>query len=150
VARGLENIFYVLGAHGSVDALALPMILSNSRLALAWREQFAVDHQRFAAALLDAMVTVSGEEFLEDLKTPHSFVSYIGWDTHSTVRGTRSAEVEGHTEPTIPRNKRSSEAGNGAGPTPVEPTRVYKPGVGSEGLVAHLITELSRSITTFS
>jgi hypothetical protein len=107
-------------------------------------EQFAVDHQRFAAALLDAMVTVSGQEFLEDLK------SLILSLAKSGTPIALYAEREVRKWKGIPNRLFRETNGRvkraiGVGPSPVKPTRVYNPEVGSEGLVAHLITELSRS-----
>ncbi len=120
------------------------MRLSLSKDAIAWLGQFRTDDQSCAAALLDEMVRVSSEEFIDKLRAcilgqVKSAHRPIGLYAEREIRKYKGAPHRLFSE-----EKRKVKRAIGAGPSPVHPTRVYDPQVGSEGLVANLVTELCR------
>jgi len=119
--------------------------LSDTDAAIEWLRQFDPDDQSGAVALIDSMLLVNHAEFVSRLRA-------LVLRRAARVEGRIGlyAEREIRTYRKIPnalfkqrREKRRRRA-FGRGPEPVKPTKAYDPQVGSEGLIAHLITELSR------
>lgn len=121
-----------------------PPILAEATT-LAWLSQFRVEDQARAAKLATAILLVSHDEFFDNLRALLS------------ARGNAQAgPIALYAERELPKrfgvpNRLFKEANRkirraeGVGPQPVQPTRRYDPDVGSEGLVAQLITELCRA-----
>jgi hypothetical protein len=111
---------------------------------LAWLGQFEAKDQVAAEAMLRAMALVSGDTFRNRLR---ELVLH---------RMRRSAEPVGlyaerelHRQKGVPdrlfkETRTKKRRAFGLGPQPVRPTKGYDPEVGSEGLVAQLVTELCR------
>lgn len=111
----------------------------------AWLSQFDPLEQPDAQAMLQAMLLVSRDEFAERLQT--------------LVRQRIDAEpgcVGLYVEREVPVRKgvphrlfkqlrRSPKSAHGKGPDPVKPVRPYDLDVGSEGVVAQLLTEICRA-----
>ena len=106
--------------------------------------QFRTDDQMYAAALLDEIVLVSNQEFIDKLrdcilaqvrpdKTPIGLYAEREIRKHNGVPERLFKEEKGKVKRAI-----------GAGPLPVKPTHAYDHAVGSEGLVASLITQICR------
>ena len=112
---------------------------------LAWLGQFDSDDQAAAVSLLRAMTLVSRDAFAEGLRT---------------LLLTRLAKGKGPVGVYVEREVRQRygvpfrlfketntkvRRAYGVGPPPVQPTKAYDADVGSEGLVAHLVSEICRS-----
>jgi len=122
----------------------VPNILAEE-ITLAWLSQFDIRDQERAAKLVSRFLLVSHDEF------------------HDNLRALLTARARVHPGPValyaereLPKrfgvpNRLFKEPNSkvkravGIGPQPVKPTRGYDPDVGSEGLVAQLITELCRT-----
>jgi hypothetical protein len=121
-----------------------PPILTEETT-LAWLSQFQVEDQARAAKLAGSLTLVSHDEFVDNLRTLLA------------ARGeARPGPVALYAERELPKRfgvphrlfkepNRKVKRAEGVGPQPVKPTRGYDPEVGSEGLVAQLITELCRT-----
>lgn len=122
----------------------IPPILAEEAT-LAWLSKFRVEHQAQAAILVKAITLVSRDEFTDNLRAL------------LTARANAQAgPVALYAERELPKrfgvpHRLFKEANlkirraKGIGPQPVKPIRGYAPDVGSEGLVAQLITELNRT-----
>jgi len=121
------------------------MEFSQSPPAINWLAQFSADDRPLSIGLLDAMLLVSYPAFVEGIR---DLVLEIG-ECHKGKIGLY-AEREIRRHKGIPnrlfreRKVKGSVRAYGAGPKPIEPTRTYNPEVGSEVLVAWIITELCR------
>jgi hypothetical protein len=118
--------------------------LSETDAAVAWLRQFELRDQLTASALLDAMVLVSRDEFSER-------ISDLVLDRSARVNGPVGLYAEreirkyrGLPNRLFKETVASPRRAYGSGPSPVKPTRTIGPEVGSEGIVAQLITELCR------
>lgn len=116
----------------------------DSQSGMAWLRQFAPHDQKLAANLLGVFCFVSRDEFATGLRD-------------LVLREARSvdgpvalyAERELSRRFGIPHRLFQESRGKvkrayGVGPQPVKSTKAYQPEVGSEGIVAQLITELCR------
>lgn len=110
----------------------------------AWLEQFDAADQVTAIRLLESIQLVSRDRFGEGLRE---------LILERTVRGQGPvglyAERELNHRKGVPHRlfketRTKVRRALGSGPQPVKPTKAYDPKVGSEGLVAQLITELCR------
>lgn len=120
------------------------MRLSLSKNATAWLGQFRADDQSDAAALLDSMVCVSHQKLIDGLREcildqARKTAKPIGLYAEREIR-----KHCGQPNRLFKEEKRKVRRAIGSGPSPVQPTRAYDPQVGSEGLIASLITELCR------
>lgn len=119
--------------------------LSQCDAAIAWLRQFEVDDQAVASAMLDAMTLVSHAEFFERLAVlvvnrSNAIEGRIGLYAEREVR-----KYRGIPNRLFKESKGKPRRAFGHGPAPVRPTHTVQPEIGSEGLVAQLITELCRS-----
>jgi hypothetical protein len=114
--------------------------LSETDAAIRWIRQFKLDDQRLATALLDEMRLVTHAELIDGLRT---------------LVAIRSESIDGpvglYAEREVVWNQRLFKESNkvprratGQGPKLINPLRMNSRHVGSEGIVASLITELSR------
>lgn len=117
----------------------------NDAATVAWLSQFSRGDRPLAKKLLDGFVLVSRDDFIEHLRT--MIVSQA-----QSVNGPVAlyAERELPHRHGIPHRlfketkTKSRRAFGAAGPQAVKPTKAYDPSVGSEGIVAQLISELCR------
>lgn len=113
----------------------------------AWLAQFAPADQRTAVELLREIQLVSRNAFVERLRGlilqlldsgEQPVALYAEREIH-----TRLGKPDRLFKETTGKIKRA----RGVGPTPVKPTRSYDPKVGSEGIVAQLVSELCREFS---
>jgi hypothetical protein len=119
--------------------------IPESEAAKAWVRQFGVRDQALAAEMLGNFVFVSRDEFatgLANLARLHA----------ESIDGAIAlyAERELRHRLGVPHRLFKETAGmvkraHGVGPAPVKATKAYQPEVGSEGIVAQLITDLCRA-----
>ncbi|MGM9489785.1 phosphoribosyltransferase-like protein [Ideonella sp. YS5] len=121
-----------------------PHAVLESEQTKAWLRQFALGDQHLAAELLKHFVLVSRDEFATGLRR-------LVLREASLVPGPIALYAErelphryGVPHRLFREGRRKVRRAEGRGPQPVMPTRNYDPSVGSEGLVAQLITELCR------
>ena len=110
----------------------------------AWLGQFVPSDQPDVVEMLSAIRLVSRDAFVHDLKTLigqriNEGPGPIGLYAEREIR-----KQYGVPNALFKRTKTKVKRAIGVGPLPIKPTRAYDPEVGSEGLVAHLITELCR------
>ena len=111
---------------------------------LAWLSQFEPEDQATAVALLRAMTLVSRDAFadrLSDLilRRLREGQTPIGLYVERELR-----HRHGVPFPLFKESATKVHRAYGVGPKPVEPTRSYDADVGSEGIVAQLVSELCR------
>ena len=110
----------------------------------AWLGQFDPADQPVACNLLRAMTLVSRDAFFERLRQ----LILARLSEGSEPVGLYAERELGHRHGVPHRLFKETETkvrrASGSGPQPVKPTKAYNPDVGSEGLVAHIISELCR------
>lgn len=116
----------------------------ESEAAKAWVRQFALRDQQLAAEMLGLLVFVSRDEFASGLTEQ---VLHHAESVEGPIALYAEREL-GHRFG-VPHRLFKESAGKvkrayGVGPAPVKATKAYKPEVGSEGIVAQLITDLCR------
>ncbi|WP_051299945.1 phosphoribosyltransferase-like protein [Methylobacter luteus] len=118
--------------------------LLDQPLTQAWLNQFRIDDQPRAAALLSKFVLVSRDEFATGLR---DLVSVRSQRIKGPIALYAEREVRhrlGKPHRLFKESRIKVRRAEGIGPKAVEPTKAYDQSVGSEGLVAQLITELCR------
>jgi len=115
---------------------------------LAWLGQFDPEDQPTAQVMLEAMKLVSRDAFAEQLRELilqrlDDGDEPVGLYAERELRKRFDVPHRLFKEP-----RRMVKRAHGAGPRPVDPTRAYDSDVGSEGLVAHLVSELCREHPT--
>jgi hypothetical protein len=116
----------------------------KSEATLAWLGQFTPDDQPTAIELLRALALVSRDMFAERLrrlvlKRAEDGNTPVGLYVERELRHRKGVPFKLFKE-TKGRVKRAF----GVGPPPIQPTQSYDADVGSEGLIAHLVSELCR------
>lgn len=116
----------------------------NSEAGMAWLRQFDLHDQKLAADLLEVFCFVSRDEFALGLRNQVLREAKL-------INGPIAlyAERELRHRLGVPHRLFKESTGKvkrayGVGPQPVSPTKAYQPEVGSEGIVAQLITDLCR------
>ncbi len=116
----------------------------ESEEGMAWLRQFALHDQKLAADLLEVFCFVSRDEFATGLREQILREA-------ERINGPIAlyAERELRHRLGVPHRLFKEATGKvkrayGVGPQPVKSTKAYQPEVGSEGLVAQLITDLCR------
>lgn len=117
----------------------------ESEVAKAWVRQFDLRDQALAAEMLGNFVFVSRDELATGL-TDQAMLCAESVDGPIALY----AEREMRHRLGVPHRLFKETTGKvkrayGGGPAPVKPTKAYKPEVGSEGIVAQLITDLCRA-----
>lgn len=113
--------------------------------AQAWLKQFRVADQDRAAKLLSKFRLVSRDEFADGLR---ELVTLRADSVDGPVGLYAERELRvrlGVPNRLFKESTRKVRRAHGVGPQAVKPTKAYDPSVGSEGLVAQLITELCRA-----
>ena len=110
----------------------------------AWLRQFALRDQKLAADLLEAFCFVSRDEFATGLmkQVLHEARRVDGPIALYAERELRHRLGVPHR--LFKESTGKVKRAHGVGPQPVKPTKTYQPEVGSEGIVAQLITNLCR------
>jgi hypothetical protein len=116
----------------------------ESEAAKAWVRQFATRDQQLAAEMLGIFVFVSRDELASGLTAQ---VQHHAEFINGPIALYAEREL-GHRFG-VPHRLFTESTGNvkrayGIGPAPVKATKAYNPEVGSEGIVAQLITDLCR------
>lgn len=144
-------------SHGAVDTaqrhgfdMTTTMIpsLLDSPTATAWLKQFRLQDQRRAAELLSNFRLVSRDEFADSLRDlvisrADAITGPVGLYAERELRMRLGVPNRLFKE-----TNRKLKRAYGVGPQAVKPTKAYDTSVGSEGLVAQLITELCRANPT--
>lgn len=114
-----------------------------------WLSQFAMGDRRLAEDLLSALVLVSRDDFVNSLR---DLILQSAQQVDGVV-GLYAEQELGHRHGTPHRlfkesTRRPKRAMGRAGPPLVKPTKAYDPSIGSEGIVAQLISELCKEFPT--
>ncbi len=116
----------------------------DSEAGMAWLRQFALHDQKLAADLLEVFRFVSRDEFATGLR---ELVLHEARCIDGPIALYAERELRhrlGIPHRLFKESKGKVKRAYGVGPLPVKPTRAYQPEVGSEGIVAQLITDLCR------
>lgn len=124
--------------------------LSETTYGQQWLSQFASTHQELASLLLDSLCLVSHQELVESLQhllkdlSPKDN-SIVGLFTEREVR--RGKYGIPHALYKQPRRKKKRRA-FGPGPQPVKPKHSYDLTVGSEGIIAWIVSGICKQYPT--
>jgi hypothetical protein len=116
----------------------------ESQAVLGWLGQFEAHDQPTAEAMLSAMTLVSRDAFAERMRSLILERLDAGKEPVALYAERELRKNLGVPHRLFKESRGKVRRAFGAGPQPVQPTRFYDPDVGSEGLVAHLISELCR------
>ncbi len=120
------------------------MSIIESERARRWLAQFEADDQGNAADLLDAMALVSADDLTSGLKS-RILAQPRAESTPIALYAERELQRRnGRPHKLFREEAKKVKHAVGAGPQPVRPIRAYDPDVGSEGIVAQLISEVCR------
>lgn len=118
---------------------------TNDTGALAWLGQFSPGDRLLAQKLLDGFVLVSRDDFIEHMRT---LIISQAQSINGPVGLYAERELPhryGIPHRLFKENRTTPlRAFGAAGPQAVKPTKAYDPSVGSEGIVAQMISELCR------
>ena len=110
---------------------------------LAWLAQFEAADQPVAIQLLEGLRLVSRDSFIDELRA--LILQKSDGDSPIGLYAERELNHRGGVPHRLFKEpRRKVRRAEGSGPQPVKPTKAYDPSVGSEGLIAQLITELCR------
>lgn len=122
-----------------------PAIASDAR---AWLEQFNLGDRSRAQKLLEAFAFVSRDDFIDQMR---AMLLREAEATQGTVALYAERELRhrlGKPNRLFSETRRSVKRATGAkGPDAVKPTKAYDPSVGSEGIVAQMISQLCQEYT---
>jgi hypothetical protein len=116
----------------------------TSEPTLAWLGQFDPDDQAAAQAMLQNMMLVSRDAFADGLRKLILHRLAAGEEPVGLYAEREVRHHKGIPNRLFKETKKKVKRAFGAGPAPVEATKTYRPEVGSEGLVAQIVTELCR------
>lgn len=111
----------------------------------AWLSQFRIEDQERAAKLVGSFLLVSHDEFHDNLRALLTARAIAQPGPVALYAERKLQKRFGVPHRLFWESNRKVKRAEGIGPQPVKPTRGYDPDVGSEGLIAQLITELCRS-----
>lgn len=110
----------------------------------AWLSQFDPEDQSLATDLLRGMMLVSADQFRDRIRD-QILKALADGDTPLGLYVERELRHRsGIPHRLFKEAKRRVKRAFGVGPKPIEPTMAYDADVGSEGLVAHIVSELCR------
>lgn len=112
---------------------------------LAWLGQFEPEDQPVAVSLLRAMTLVSRDAFAEGLRAQLLIQLAKGNGPIGVYVERELRHRQGVPFRLFKETKTKVRRAFGVGPPPVQPTRAYDADVGSEGLVAQMVSEICRA-----
>jgi len=118
------------------------MRFSESQHAISWLSQFQDDDHEIAKELVDSITFVSYNDFFKNLsdmirQCAEEIEGLIGLYAEREIK-----KWKGKPNRLFKEQRRKKVRAYGVGPQPVSPTTRYNPNVGSEGLVAQLVSEI--------
>jgi hypothetical protein len=116
----------------------------KSETTLSWLGQFDLEDQPTALAMLRAMTLVSRDAFTDRLRALALRRLCGGEEPLGLYAERELLRRKGVPNRLFKETKTKVRRAFGIGPQPVRPTKAYDPDVGSEGLVAQLVSELCR------
>ncbi len=131
-------------ANNSEEVTASASIL-ESEAGKAWVRQFGLRDQALAAEMLANFIFVSRDEFATGL-TDQVMLHAQSVDGPIALYAEREVRHRlGVPHRLFKETRGKVKRAYGVGPAPVKATRAYRPEVGSEGIIAQLITDLCRA-----
>ncbi|KAB0528587.1 hypothetical protein ACFFQ5_21890 [Pseudomonas brassicacearum] len=126
-----------------------PLAIASDARARAWLEQFNLGDRSRAQKLLEALAFVSRDDFLDQMR---AMLLREAEATQGTVALYAERELRhrlGKPNRLFKETRRTIKRATGAkGPDAVKPTKAYDPSVGSEGIVAQMISQLCQEYPT--
>lgn len=126
------------------------MKLSETKQGINWVGQFRPEDQRLACLLLDSLTLISHDELTLEIRNLAEQIALrtsgmIGLFAEREVRrGKGGVPNRMYKEPYKQKNRRAY----GSGPQPVKPKHSYDLTVGSEGIIAWLVSDICRQYPT--
>lgn len=117
----------------------------KSEPTLAWLGQFEPEDQALAVSLLRAMTLVSRDAFAERLRQHLLDRLAEGSGPVGLFVERESRLRDGIPHRLFKETTTKRRRAYGVGPRPIDPTKPWDADVGSEGIVAHLVSELCRA-----
>lgn len=120
--------------------------LSETKQGIDWVSQFRTEHQQLACSLLDAISLIPHDDLVLEIR---SLIHEVAQNTNGTIALFAEREVKRgkgkipHALYKQPRRKKNRRA-SGAGPQPVRPKHDFDLTVGSEGIVAWLVSDICK------
>lgn len=119
-------------------------VFLDSDTAKAWLSQFKARDQEDAVELLQEHLLVSRNIFVERLKRLiveriNSSADTVGLYVEREVK-----KYKGKPNRLFKESSTKVKRAFGAGPSPVKPVKAYNPSVGSEGIVAQIVSEICK------
>ncbi len=120
------------------------MGIGDTDKGIGWISRFQATDQSCATELINSIVEVSYNDFMNDLT---SLIVARSKQVEGPIGLYAEREVKGRLgvpNRLFKESRRKPKRAYGSSIPPVLPTRPYAPEVGSEGLIAHIITEICR------
>jgi len=120
-----------------------PIAVASDARARAWLEQFNLGDRSRAQKLLEAFAFVSRDDFIDHLRAlllreAETTQGFVALYAERELR-----HYHGKPNRLFSQTRRAVKRATGAkGPDAVKPTKAYDPSVGSEGIVAQMISQL--------
>jgi hypothetical protein len=116
----------------------------NSEPTLAWLGQLSPDEQALAIEMLRKMLLVSRDAFAERLIALLLTQCSAGREPVGLYAEREVRKRYGHPLRLFKQSTTKIKRAHGAGPQPVQTFRAYDADIGSEGIVAQLVSEVCR------
>ncbi|WP_426619488.1 phosphoribosyltransferase-like protein [Pseudomonas rustica] len=117
--------------------------ISDGHQAQAWLQQFSLGDRTLAKKLLDAFCLVSRDDFIDHMRTMLLSEAECIDGRVALYAERELGHRQGKPHRLFKEARRVPQRASGAaGPAAVKPTKSYDPSVGSEGIVAQMISEL--------
>lgn len=124
--------------------------LSETTEGISWIDQFRSEDQRLACSLLDSLTLIQHDELVKGIQ---DLIIDIAKNSNDVIgifaereirRGKGGIPNALYKQPRRKKNRRSF----GPGPQPVKPKQAYDLSVGSEGIIAWLVTDICKQHPT--
>lgn len=110
----------------------------------AWIAQFRPGEQALVSDMLRKMTLVSRDEFADRMLEHIRCRVEDGYDPVGLYAEREVRKHSGKANRLFKESRTKIRRAHGVGPQPVQPVRSFDPDVGSEAIVAHLVSELER------
>lgn len=120
--------------------------LSETTEGISWVDQFRPEDQRLACSLLNSLALIEHDELVSAIQ---DLISYVARNSNGVIgifaereirRGKGGIPNALYEQPRRKKNRRAF----GQGPQPVKPKLPYDMSVGSEGIIAWLVTDICK------
>lgn len=120
--------------------------LSETTEGISWVDQFRPEDQSLACSLLDSLALIEHEEFVSSIQ---NLITDMARNSNGIIGIFAEREIrrgKGHIPNALYRqpNRKKNRRAFGQGPQPVKPKFPYDMSIGSEGIIAWLVTDICK------